>query len=171
MLEDINISDFRNDFRFYSVTDNEPANTADYRKIGYLNSDNECVITDSNLTPDTKIEYVLGKECPYFSMFDMPADASPDGYTNVAFIIYDSEVIINGEQSDANFVIINRYNAIDLSLDLGELTLKAGDSFTINAILMPWGSHESDYTEGDKNVRDVRENSALNPLTVPNVVA
>ena len=166
VLEDINISDFKNDFKFYSVTDNEPASTADYRKIGYLNSNNECTVTDSNLTPDTKIEYILGNECPYFSMFDMPYDASPDGYTNVAFIIYNSEIIIGGEKSEASFVIINKYNAIDLSLDLGETTLKAGDSFTINAILMPWGSHESDYTDVDKNVRDVRENSALNPLTV-----
>ena len=166
VLEDISITNFKRDFTFYSVTDNEPANTADYRKIGYLNANNECVVTDSNLTKGSTVEYVLGNNCPYFSMFDMPADASPDGYTNVGFIIYNSEIIINGQLSDASFVIINSYNKINLSLDLGEVTLKAGDSFTINAILMPWGSHESDYTDGDVNVRQVRDNSVLDPLTI-----
>ena len=55
---------------------------------------------------------------------------------------------------------------ISLTLDLGEVNLKAGDSFTINAILMPWGSQLSDYSGNapDKNVRDVRENSLLNPF-------
>ena len=166
VLEEIKITDFKNDFTFYAVTDNEPAKTADYRQIGYLNENNECVTTASNLEEGTVKEYILGNDHPYFSMFDMPYDASPDGYTNVAFLVYNSEFIINGEENNANFVIINSYNKINLSLDLGEVTLKAGDSFTINAILMPWGSHESDYTDGDVNVRAVRENTILNPLTI-----
>lgn len=166
VLEEIKIKDFKNDFTFYAVTDNEPAKTADYRQIGYLNENNECVTTASNLEDGTVKEYILGNDHPYFSMFDMPYDASPDGYTNVAFLVYNSKFIINGEENNASFVIINSYNKIDLSLDLGEITLKAGDSFTINAILMPWGSHESDYTDGDVNVRAVRENTILNPLTI-----
>ena len=166
VLEEIDIKDFKNNFTFYAVTDNEPAATADYRQIGYLNENNECVTTKSNLDRNTVKEYVLGKNCPYFSMFDMPADASPDGYTNVAFLVYNSRFVINGEENDASFIIINSYNKINLSLDLGDVTLKKGDSFTINAILMPWGSHESDYTDGDVNVRAVRENTILNPLTI-----
>lgn len=166
ILKDIHIKDFRHDFTFYAVTDNEPAATADYRQIGYLNTDNQCVVTKSNLTPDTVQEYVLGDNCPYFSMFNMPADASPDGYTNVACLIYNSQIIIDGKENNSNFIIINSYNKINLSLDIGEITLKAGDSFTINAILMPWGSHESDYSDGDVNVRQVRENTLLNPLTI-----
>ncbi len=166
VLEDINISDFKHDFVFYAVTDNEPANTADYRQIGYLNENNECVTTDANLTANTVKEYVLGDRCPYFSMFDMPYDASPDGYANVACLIYNSEIVINGQVSDANFIIINSYNKITLSLDLEKVELKAGDSFALNLILLPWGSHESDYTDGDVNVRQVRENTLLNPLKI-----
>lgn len=166
VLEDISINNFKNDFTFYAVTDNEPAATADYRKIGYLNSDNECVVTKSNLEKGEVKEYILGTNCPYFSMFDMPYDASPDGYTNVAFLVYNSDIVIGGEKCDANFVIVNSYNKIDLTLNLGEVTLKAGDKISINAILMPWGSHESDYTDGDLNVRKVRENTLLNPVKV-----
>lgn len=166
VLEDISIADFKHDFTFYAVTDNEPAKNADYRQIGYLNEKNECVTAKSNLTVDTVKEYVLGDLCPYFSMFDMPYDASPDGYANVACLIYNSEIVIGGQESDANFIIINSYNKIALSLNLDDVVLKAGDSFTLNMILLPWGSQESDYTDGDINVRQVRENTLLNPLTI-----
>ena len=166
VLEDISIADFKRDFIFYSVTDNEPASTADYRQIGYLNENNECVTAESNLEADSVKEYVLGDLCPYFSMFDMPYDASPDGYANVACLIYSSEIVIGGQESDADFIIINSYNKISLSLNLESVELKTGDSFTLNMILLPWGSQESDYTDGDVNVRLVRENTLLNPLTV-----
>jgi hypothetical protein len=76
------------------------------------------------------------------------------------------------------FVLVNRNKILSLSLDLEEITLKAGDSFKINAIIMPWGSQEleDEYYKVineatgeqylDKNVRDVRENTLLNPLTI-----
>ena len=168
VLEDIHIADFKKDFTIYAVTDNEPAATADYRKIGYLNEKNECVVVESNLKHEAEQvrSYVLGDACPYFSMFDMPADASPDGYTNVACLIYNSDIVIGGKKCDADFIITNSYNKVDLSLNLDEVTLKKGDSFVINMILLPWGSHESDYTYEDINVRKVRENTLLNPLTV-----
>ena len=166
VLEDISINDFKNNFTIYTVTDNEPAANADYRKLSYLNENNECVVTKHNVKNDVVKEYVLGDNCPYFSMFDMPTDASPDGYTNVAFLIYEYDLTIGGESSDANFVIINTNNRTKLSLNLEDVTLKAGDYISINAILMPWGSHESDYTDGDVNVRNVRENSLLNPIKI-----
>ena len=104
-------------------------------------------------------------------------------------LIYESEFVIGGEEKDPGFVIVNTTGRkIKLSLDLGDVTLKKGDEFTINAILLPWGSQQ--YEDGvvdltttppnyeydmvideatgekymDKNVLDVRENTLINPL-------
>ncbi len=168
ILEDISFKDFSRDFKFYTVVDNDP--TGLYQNIGYLNESNESVVVD---LPEVGTQYVLGDNCPYFSYFNMTnyGSTSAEGYSNVAFLVYNYEIIINGEKADANFVINVENNAmISLSLDLGEITLKAGDSISINAILLPWGSQESIYDGSnglapDQNVRDVRENTLLNPLT------
>jgi hypothetical protein len=167
VLEDVTIKDFARDFQFYDVTDNDP--TGVYTRVGYLNEQNECTVV-SAVTEGSAI-YRLGRECPYFSFFDMPdwdrENTAAEGYSNVAFLAYNSEFIIGGEKCDAGFVIVNEKNHVRISLDLGEVTLKAGDTFTINAILMPWGSQEMDgkYDEiRDANVRAVRENTLLNPL-------
>jgi hypothetical protein len=52
---------------------------------------------------------------------------------------------------------------------MGNVELRAGDSVKINAIIMPWGSQESDYSgeEPDANVRRVRENTLLPLLRQP----
>ena len=189
VLEDLYIADFKNKFRFYYCTDNN--STGSYKKLGYLDEYNEYQVVDVASSAD----YVLGNECPYFSLFMMPDwmrdNPHAEGYTNLAFLIYDSEFIINGEKIDANFYLRNRGGTASLSLNLGDVELKKGDTFTINAILMPWGSQEleddpanrynKDHTNGyteytystvlpdgtlymDKNVRDVRENTLLNPF-------
>ena len=199
VLEDVSINDFRNNFTFYYCTDNNPDKNPNgpsvYEKIGYLDENNKYQVVDANHDSDTK-GYVLGDECPYFSFFMMPnywrENPHADGYTNIAFLIYNYEIIINGQKvEDANFYIRNKSNWIRLSLDLGDVELKKGDTFTINAILMPWGSQQYEdgitdlstfppnyeYTDVvgedengnpiyymDKNVRDVRENTLLNPL-------
>ncbi len=142
VLEDVSITDFKNNFRFYYCTDNNA--TGVYKKIGYLDVNNECQVVDAT-TDETKT-YVLGDECPYFSFFMMPDwlrdNPHAEGYTNLAFLIYNYEFIINGEKVDANFYLRNTKNALSLSLNLDKVELKKGDTFTINAILMPWGSQE-----------------------------
>ena len=169
VLGDVSFADFSRDFCFYDVNDNDSKGS--YKKVGYLNADNQPTIVDSTAkTGKSAQKYVLGTECPYFSFFDMPdynqESTSAEGFTNLSFLIYNYELIINGEKSDARFAIINEEDRVRLSLDLGETTLKAGDSFVINAIVMPWGDENLDYSVvGDKNVRDVRENTLLNPLT------
>ena len=201
VLEDVTINDFRNNFQFYSVYPNNP--TGYYKTIGYLDENNNYAYADAiikykdesgaTVTPEPK-SYVLGKECPYFSFFDMD-NADPNhqqGYANVAFLIYSSDFIIGGEKIDPSFIITNSGDRkIKLSLDLGNVALKAGDTFSINAILLPWGSQEldRDYIDPtkpdpdavyydtvineatgekylDKNVRDVRENTLLNPVKI-----
>ena len=199
VLEDVTINDFRRNFMFYEMTDND--NTGVYQKIGYLDENNESKYVAANKDSSSEPYYILGNLCPYFTFFEMSGkydkESNPEGYSsgggygNLAFLIYNSEIFIEGEKSDANFVIVNAKNRLRLSLDLDDVTLKAGDTITINAILLPWGSHE--LNDGkidvenqnfeydmvinektgelymDKNVRDVRENTLLNPLKAASV--
>ena len=174
ILGDLTIKDFKNDFAFYSVKPNDPTGT--YQRVGYLDADGVSRVVASNKTSEP-VEYLLGNNAPYFSFFDMddytasfnknyPVDDGP-GYANVAMIIGSSEFIIGGEEKEAGFVIRDVSKTLSLSLNLGETSFKAGDSLTINGILLPWGSQEMEgkYDEiQDQNVRDVREDSILNPL-------
>ena len=188
ITEDLTIADFRNQFQFYAVTDNDGKGS--YKRIGYLNEQNQCVVVDANQDSALQPSYVLGDECPYFSFFCMPDwnrdSTSAEGYSNVAFLVYNSEFIIGGEKVEPNFIIVNSKNYVRISLDLGDVSFKAGDKMVINAIVMPWGSqlyedgiideatgnfeYDMELADGtlyqDKNVRDVRENTLLNPLTV-----
>jgi len=182
VLEDITINNFVTDFQLYKVTPND--NTGLYQKVGYLNEQNESVVVEANKT-STPIKYVLGDNCPYFSFFDMDNHSYSNGYANLAFLVYNSDFVIGGETAKPDFAIVNYDNAVYVTLNIEEkTTLKAGDRFTINAILLPWGSQLLDdgivdesennyeYTmelpDGslymDKNVRDVRENTLLSPI-------
>ena len=186
-LEDVSFTDFSRDFVFYRCTDNNE--TGLYSKLGYLNENNESVVAAASQDSKTENWYLLGDNCPYFTLFDMDGRA-PDtgnyyGYVNIAFLIYNHEVILNGEKIETRFKIRNYNNFVYLSLDLGDVTFKQGDTIQINALMMPWGSekldppeNEADRVEGqmyydtlvdgvpymDKNVRDVRENTLLNPV-------
>ncbi len=167
VLGDVSFEDFSRDFSFYTVGDNDAKGS--YVNVGYLNESNECVIVDAAKGTESN-KYVLGDYFPYFSFFNMPdydrESTSAEGFVNLSFLIKNYEFTVNGQKSDAHFVIINEDNRVRLSLDLGNVTLKKGDTFTINAIVMPWGDERLDYSVvGDKNVRDVRENTLINPLT------
>ena len=182
VLEDVSFKDFSRDFQFYCVSTNDP--TGVYKYLGYLDEENASRVVEAN-KKGTVTEYTLGKDCPYFSYFKLEnwSSTSQQGYANVAFLVYNSEFVINGEEKDASFAIVDRGEYVSLSLALDEVELKAGDSFSINAILLPWGSQLLDdgvinEAEGnyeydmlidgepymDKNVRDVRENSLLDPV-------
>ena len=173
ILGDVSFKDFSRDFHFYKVTDNDP--TGIYQSVGYLNEKNECVIVNAAEDGESN-KYVLGDKSPYFSFFNMKncTSTSQQGYSNVSFLVYNSEFTIGGQKTAPSFAIVNEKNSVRISLDLGEITLKKGDTFTINAIVLPWGSQESVYDSkdfaGDQNVRNVREDSLLNPLT-PKAVA
>lgn len=163
-LEDMTIKDFRNTFSFYSVGDRVA--DKEYAKFGYLDIDNTPVVEKTNNTEKNAI-YVLGDQCPYFSYFDMGAYLGQDGmgYCNVSCLVKDYEVIVGGKKQDVNMAIRKNGATIYLTLDLEKVSFKAGDSITINAILLPWGSQDTDYNAyEDQNVLDVRENSLLNPI-------
>ncbi len=170
VLEDISFDNFREDFTFYTVS---PKDNLKYQKLGYLTNKNQHSIKPVN-PKNSPRSYVLGNECPYFSLFQATEDsASKNDYVNLSFLIHSSDFIIGGEKVDPAFIIHDFNNTVKLSLDLGETTLKAGDTFVINAIILPWGSQKTVY-EGDindltfkpnQNVIDVRENSLLNHFT------
>ena len=192
--EDITFKDFAEDFIFYRVTDNNGKGV--YKKVGYLDENNQSQVVDAISIAGGRQDFVLGDNCPYFSFFMMPdwdREASwIHGYTNLAVLFKDWTVISGGEEIETNLYLINTKDYLTLTMDLGEITFKAGDTITINAILMPWGSdqmeddpanrlenaqtanynspHYSDVLPDgtlymDKNVRDVRENTLLNPMT------
>ena len=183
VLDDITINNCVTDLQFYKVDPNDPKGL--YQKVGYLNEQNESVVVDANQT-STPVKYVLGDNCPYFSFFDMDNHSDPNGYGNLAFLVYNSEFTIGGEKAEPNFAIVNYKDTVYVTLNIEEpVTFKKGDKFIINAILLPWGSqlledgivdeatNNYEYTmtlpDGsqymDKNVRDVRENTLLSPIT------
>ena len=176
VLEDVSINDFKKNFQFFSITPND--STGEYQNVSYIDENNKSAYAKANFDANKEIEYKLGKESPYFTFYEMPGkyDAktnpmgySGNGYSNLSFIIYNSDFTLGGEKYDPQFVIINSQHKVRLTLDLGNVTLKAGDKFTINAIVTPWGSQDSVYDGSnglapDQNVIDMRENTCLNPL-------
>ena len=155
VLEDISFADFKNDFAFFSCDGRFPR----YAKLGYLDENNEMIITDANKKKAVK-NIKLGKEYPYFDLFE------PNGEDciNLAAIIKSSDITIGGKKYEGNFILCDSFygdlNHMKLSLDLGAVTLKAGDVISVDIILLPWGYSDS---ENDDNVRRVREDSCVNP--------
>jgi hypothetical protein len=169
VLEDISFENFREDFTFYTVA---PKDNMKYQKLGYLTNKNQHSVKPVN-PKNSPRSYVLGNECPYFSLFQATDDSSSkNDYVNLSFLILNSDFVIGGDKVEPAFIIHDFNNTVKLSLDLGATSLKAGDTFTINAIILPWGSQKTVY-EGDiidpefkpnQNVIDVRENSLLDPF-------
>lgn len=165
ILEDVSFENFAKDFSFYSVKSLDP--TGLYTKVGYIDENNESQVATAAKQGES-FSYVLGDNCPYFSFFDMEnCGDKTRGYNNLSFLIYKSDFKIGGETATPDFIVVNDFAKLSLSLNLGEVTLKAGDSITIYAIIMPWQYYdEYDALEPDKNVRRVRENTLLNPITI-----
>ncbi len=158
----IEIEDFKRDFSFFSFDGREIL----FKKVGYLNADNECVVEDA-YTDSTPRYVTLGSQSPYISFFDGNETDNPISYTNFALIVKDSVVTLGGQVVESPFVFSEQQsgglNRLSLSMDLGEVTLQAGDTFVIHLVLLPWGAPDA---ENDDNVRRVREDSCLNPYRV-----
>lgn len=169
-LEDITFESFAEDFYFYSVTHNGTG--APYEKVGYLDESNQPQVVDSvAVSGEKSATYVLGDNAPYFDFFCVSNCTNENGYVNLSFLISDWSVKMSGEEVDTRFVVTNSEKHLYLSMNMGKAEFKAGDSITFKAILMPWGSQESVYDGSngkapDQNVRDVRENSILDPFKV-----
>ena len=164
ILDEVSIKDFAKDFSFYSFE----GYSGYYQKLGYWAEKGEVdgvVHMDTNGTSQADVR-VLGNECPYVALYDLKTSANSSFKTNNAnlgFVIHSSEIIIGGEKKNDNFVIVGKDYVYSLSMDLGQVTLKPGDTIKINMIISPWGWVSP---ENDKNVQDIRENTCLNPLSV-----
>ncbi|MBR4032081.1 MAG: hypothetical protein IKJ07_05025 [Clostridia bacterium] len=160
ILEDITISDFSKDFSFYSLE----GYAGYYRKMGYLDANNQIAHKDTNGTA-TAEKIILGDNCPYVALYDLDASGTSmeKNNVNLGFVIYDSNFVIGGEKYNGNFVVTGSNYLYSLSLDLGETTLKAGDTMSIAMVISPWGWYNS---TDDSNMQKIRENTCLDPITV-----
>ncbi|MBQ8410064.1 MAG: hypothetical protein IJY39_14500 [Clostridia bacterium] len=171
-LGDLTINNVLEDFTFYTVA----GRNMNYQHVGYLNENNESVIINTN-TSGSKA-YVLGDECPYFSMFEFKETVgTPDldqpekNYVNLGCLIYNYDVKIGGQAYNGNLAIKENGRRINLTLNIdGKVTFKKGDTITLNMILVPWGDGYgmTDYNRADTdwNVREIRENSLLEPFKI-----
>ena len=164
VLDTVVIDNFMEDFSFYTMT-----GFIKYEKVGYLNKKGEPTIRSLNTNVNKPFPLELSKDSPYFSLFYSP---NVSVYANLSFLIYNSEFIIGGEKlEDYNFVVLDQFSALRLSLNLDEkVTLQKGDKFTINCIIMPWGGgyvKDDDvqyHPTDDVNVQNVRLNTLINPF-------
>lgn len=165
---DLQIKNFDQNFTIFRF-DSRYGN-ARYAKIGYLNENNECVIEDVDQTRRKSRIVKLGTDHPYVSVFkpnfEVPGSENT-GAVNIAFIVNDYDITINGEKFTGNLVFrencISAQTHVELSLDLGNVTLKAGDTINLDLILLPWGETKS---KNDDNVRNVRNDTCISPYNV-----
>ncbi len=161
VLEDLEIKDFVNNFSFFSMD----GRAIVYKKLGYLDENNQPQTVDLKLSEHTDY-YKLGKNGAYFDYY---IDADPThtntDSVNMAVIIKDYDMVLGGKAYDGNLVLKESFdgdvNLATLTADLGDVTLRAGDTVHIDMILLPWGHPES---TDDSNVLGVREDSVLSPI-------
>ena len=158
VLEDVPFKDFKSDFSLFCFNGRHPK----FNKLGYLDENNQHQVLDLGIATASKYDrfFKLGDEYPFFDYFEpLAADA-----VNFALIVKDSHIIIGGEEYTGGFLMRDRFdgslNFGDLTLDLGEVTLKAGDCIYVDYILLPWGYVDS---TGDQNVLNVRQDSCIDP--------
>ena len=111
----------------------------------------------------------LGGDIPYYSLLTI--NKSEEEIRNSTFganeatIIRDSSIIRGGKKTDIPFTVrtfaYNDFTDTALTLDVGPVSFRKGDSIHLDLILLPWGTGlETDC----ENVRKVKEDSAVNRL-------
>lgn len=141
-----------------------------YNSFGYLNADNKC--TSDGVVADGKNRYfALGSESPYYSFYNVTAETEP--YIDKCFgssfglIVRSGEFVLNGKKTELPLAL--RVNADSektsgcLTINKQRLDFSAGDTIHLELVLLPWGTGRE---TNDENVRTVREDSALDRLTV-----
>lgn len=166
--KDITITDFNKNFSIFKF-DGRYAGAV-YKKISYLNENNEAVYEDADTGRKRSRIVTLGTEFPYVAVYgaaySVPASES-SGTPNFAYIIKNSDIVIGGEKYGGRLVFrenaISNVTHLDLSLDLGTVTLKKGDFINVDLILLPWGETAS---ADDSNVLKVRQDSCVSPYRI-----
>ncbi len=154
VLEDVTIESMMRDFSFLSTT----GYAGTYTQMGYINRENKIAHTAAPTEGFTH----LGDNAPYVSFYGLKG-AWEQKCANTGFLIYDADLTIGGASQKAEFILRHEGNMHYLTLELGRTTLKKGDILSLDLVIVPWGSEES---ENDDNMIRLRENTALAPLTV-----
>ncbi|MCL2512828.1 MAG: hypothetical protein FWF08_02910 [Oscillospiraceae bacterium] len=162
---DISFKNFKKDFSLFEYNSRDLV----FTKSEYLDASNTPATKANKTGVFASTEYlVLGKDNPYFGYYDMAEkDAikhATDGYgANMGVIVLDSEIISGGEVWDGNFVFRNNFDGKEnngaLTLNAESLSFKAGDTISVQLILLPWGK-VSEKQNG--NLEAVRFDSAVN---------
>lgn len=159
--EDISIADFQKNFYMFRFN----SRNIHFSKLGYLDENNQHAILDC--TADQAERFVkLGKENPYYE-YHACSDPNNNNYVNFALIVKNSDMVIGGQPYTGNFIVRDFVsggrNFGDLTLELEDVTLKAGDYIHLDIVLMPWGSQLS---VDNRNVLAVREDAVLHPYAL-----
>ncbi len=162
---EITFDNFKRDFDLFYFD----GRYVNFTKLGYLNENNESVVTQVNTSKD--VYYTLGDECPYWGFFDVTEDSEEniDNYfgCNFAMLVKDSKIVVGGTEQDIAFAVRDSsekdLTSGSLTLDVEEITFKPGDSIKLNLVLLPWGQGKED---NDSNVRAVREDSGTKAAKV-----
>lgn len=165
-LRDIDFANFKRDFDLFYFD----GRFVQYNKAGYLDENNNPTSVDVDSGISTKY-YTLGSDSPYFSFFDVTDETESELANhfgcNFGLIVCDSEMIIGGEESNIPLAFREQSTSEEssgvLTLDAKKVSFKAGDSIKMTLVLLPWGVGTE---ETDAQVLSVREDSALNPVTV-----
>lgn len=161
VLEDITFDNFKREFNIFSMD----GRFVRYEQFSYLDEQNQSVtVNPSEKARDTY--YLLGNESPYMAYSYVSGN---NDYINMALIVKDWDITVGGAPYTGALVAAEKQkdslNYVHLTLDLKEVTLKAGDEINLTMILLPWGSQET--AKGDiSSVLQVRKDSCLDPMTV-----
>ncbi len=162
---EITFDNFKRDFDLFYFD----GRFVNFNKLGYLDADNNCTVAQVSTNKD--VYYTLGDESPYFSFFDVTEDTMHQVEArfgcNFGLIVKDSEIMIGGEKQDIALAVhddsTKDLTVGCLTLDAEEITFMPGDSIKLSLVLLPWGQGTE---KSDDQVRAVREDSAIKPVTV-----
>ncbi len=150
-----------------------------YAYAAYLNADGEHTVIEnpSSLVSDPKI-YELNREGgSYFAFYGL-SDTLTKETGNFGCIVKDFSITQSGSESSVGLAFLNdyRYNpnfTSDGILNYGSLTLtesttfKAGDTISVDLILLPCGEIGQDHCQ---NVINVYEDSVVNAIKIETAV-
>lgn len=164
--EDVTYKNFKKNFDLFYFD----GRFVQFTKMGYLNENNE--MTSVDIKGDGgNTYYTLGSNAPYYGFYDVTDDTEYQLDNclgcNFGLIIKDSKIIVNGKEQNIAFAVRESSTSSKtigcLTLDTEKISFKKGDTIYIELILLPWGVGTE---ENDNNVRKVREDSALNPISI-----
>jgi hypothetical protein len=159
-LKDLTIDNVRENLSLFTF---DSRNNKFYQ-AAYLDENNQPQNISIDVSQPNSQIYKLGDQSPYFAFFDLEKKEQD---MNFGFILKSSSARIGKKKYNGGFVFKNTFDGQisigTLSLDLGKVKFRKGDYINLDFILLPYGSFK---VKSDDNVRYVREDSCLKPLSI-----